>query len=418
MAGACEQLTNEASLGAAPALRAVDCLSNEMASAAFGRMFGAGGALLPALTILLTLYIAFFAFSLLTGRSRLGISALTPRAMTLGLVLTFATSWVAWQGVVWNLAIGAPDQLAGLLTGIKGSATQIFTQRLDMVFAAISEAASNSASTATAAAAPAADGAPTVAASAQTAQAVQAGGAFSPTGLMWMGALLLLLGTVGVLVTARIALAVLLALGPVFVVMALFNGTRGLSVGWLRGLAMTALAPLFVVAGGSLMLELAVPVIAGLRGAEGIDARAAMALFLIAAVHAALMAMVMKVTGTMVSAWSVFGLAGASEGGRGGAAAGAGAAQPATAQAPLAAASPAPALGRTAAIAPVIAAAANAPASPGAATHSSTSRTTITQAAAGGFAQPSLPPLPRTRARGIGSRFAAKPGPSLKENTR
>jgi type IV secretion system protein VirB6 len=31
---------------------------------------------------------------------------------------------------------------------------------------------------------------------------------------MWLGALLLLLGTVGVLVTARIALAVLLALGP------------------------------------------------------------------------------------------------------------------------------------------------------------------------------------------------------------
>ena len=31
--------------------------------------------------------------------------------MTLGLVLTFTTSWVAYQGVVWNLAVGAPDQL-------------------------------------------------------------------------------------------------------------------------------------------------------------------------------------------------------------------------------------------------------------------------------------------------------------------
>jgi type IV secretion system protein VirB6 len=36
---------------------------------AFRRLFGGEGALTPALTILLTLYIAFFAVSLLTGRS-------------------------------------------------------------------------------------------------------------------------------------------------------------------------------------------------------------------------------------------------------------------------------------------------------------------------------------------------------------
>lgn len=398
---ACEQLTAEASLGAAPALRAVDCLSNEMAGAAFGRLFGTGGALLPALTILLTLYIAVFALQLLTGRTRIGISALTPRMMTLGLVLTFATSWVAFQGVVWNLAIGAPDQLAGILTGVKGSATEIFASRLDMVFAAIAEAAGNNAQA-------------TEAAGAAQAASAQAGGAFSPTGLMWLGALLLLLGTVGVLVTARIALAVLLALGPVFVIMALFGGTRGLAAGWLRGLVMTAMTPLFVVAGGSLMLELAVPVIAGLRGAEGIDARAAMALFVVAAVHAALMGMVMKVSGTMVAAWNVFGLAAPSEGGKGSISVEA----PALAQMPLAAAQPAPVFARSAGIAPVIAAAAEAPAS-ASSSHSSTLRTTITQAGSLGAApQPGLPPLPRARARGIGSRFAARPGSSLKEMSR
>ena len=396
---ACTQLTAEASLGAAPALRAVDCLSNELAGAAFGRLFGAQGALLPALTILLTLYIAVFALALLTGRSRLGISALTPRALTLGLVLTFATSWVAWQGVVWNLAVGAPDQLAGILTGIQGSATQIFAGRLDMVFAAIAQTAGSAAAPAGAA---------------QAANAAQAGGAFSPTGLMWLGALLLLLGTVGVLVTARIALAVLLALGPVFVVLALFRGTRGLTAGWLRGLVMTAITPLFVVAGGSLTLELAVPVIAGLRGAEGIDPRAAMALFVIAAVHAALMGMVTKVTGTMVSAWTVFGLAAPVESGK--ASAAAPGASAIAAIPPLAAAQPAPAFARSAGLAPVIAAAIEAPTA-GASAQSSTIRTTVTQA--GVLApQPGLPPLPRARARGIGSRFAARAPASLKEMSR
>ena len=44
--------------------------------------------------------------------------------MTLGLVLTFATSWIAYQSVVWNLATGAPDQVASILTGSRGPATK------------------------------------------------------------------------------------------------------------------------------------------------------------------------------------------------------------------------------------------------------------------------------------------------------
>ena len=81
---------------------------------------------------------------------------------------------------------------------------------------------------------------------------------------MWLGALVLLLGTVGVLLTARIALAVLMALGPVFVVLALFDGTRGLTAGWLRGVVLTAITPLFVVLGGMVTLELLVPIISAL----------------------------------------------------------------------------------------------------------------------------------------------------------
>jgi type IV secretion system protein VirB6 len=288
---ACASLAADAPSGVAPALRAVDCLSNEAAATAFLRLFGSAGSLTPALTILLTLYIAFFAISLLTGRSRVSVSALTPRMMTLGLVLTFATSWLAYQGVVWNLAIGAPDQIAGVLLGSKGSATQLFADRIDMIFAAIAEVAS-------------ASGGGQGGALQST-----AAGSFTPGNLMWLGALLLMLGTVGVLVTARIALAVLLAIGPIFVVLGLFSGTRGLTAGWLRGVVLTAITPLFVVLGGGLMLELLVPVVSALREGEGIDGRAAMALFMIAAIHIALMTMVLRVIGSMVAGWQVFGLA-------------------------------------------------------------------------------------------------------------
>ncbi len=281
----CQQALDGVGSGVAASLRAVDCAATSTAQAAFGRLFGTDGALLPVLTILLTLYVAFFAFSLITGRSRLGISALTPRMVTLGMVLTFATSWVAYQSVVWNLAAGAPDYIAGLLLGARGSATTIFADKIDVVFAALIDASGT--------------------------EAMQgASSTFSPPGLLWLGGTLLLLGTVGVLATCKIALAVLLALGPIFVVLALFQGTRGLFTGWLKGVVMLAIAPLFAVLGGSLMLELAVPVLRALAMVPGkIDPRAAMAFFMIGAVHAALMLMVMKVAGTMVAGWTVFGLA-------------------------------------------------------------------------------------------------------------
>lgn len=282
MMQACEYAAEGTTTGVAAALRAVDCIATEATATAFGRLFAPGGTLVSALTILLTLFVAFFAIQLLLGRSGLSVRSVTPRMMTLGLVLTFATSWVAYQSVVWNLAIGAPDQLAGILTGSEGSATAVFADKIDVVFLAIQEVS----------------------------QGQQDFSAFSPQGMMWLGALLFLLGTVGVLVTSRIALAVLLALGPVFVVMALFNGTRGLFTGWLKGVAMLALAPLFVVLGGSIMLELAVPILQALTATPGvIDAQAAMAFFLIGAVHVALMVMCLKIAGTMVSGWSVFGLA-------------------------------------------------------------------------------------------------------------
>ena len=379
----CQQVMDGVGTSVAASLRAVDCAAGMSAEAAFGRLFGPNGALLQALTILLTLYVAFFAFSLITGRSRLGVSALTPRMLTLGIVLTFATSWAAYQNVVWNLAVGAPDQLAGILSGVRGSATQVFADKIDIVFSALMGATGSAADNAT---------------------------AFSPPGLLWLGATLLLLGTVGVLATCKIALAVLLGLGPVFVVLALFRATRGLFVGWLKGVVLLALAPLFAVLGGSLMLELSVPVLRKLGETPGqIDDTAAMAFFMIAAVHVALMFMVLKVAGSMVSGWEVFGLAHL-QGRDGDRSMGASAA---ARQAPIAAttlaapaqaaASPAPSreirVSRAA-----LPSAANDIAVQGGSVRRETQIVSSASAAAAGGGIPSL-----SRSRGIGSRFRPAP---------
>ena len=61
----CQQAMDAVGSGVSASLRAVDCAATASAQAAFGHLFGSDGALLPALTILLTLYVAFFALSLI-----------------------------------------------------------------------------------------------------------------------------------------------------------------------------------------------------------------------------------------------------------------------------------------------------------------------------------------------------------------
>lgn len=264
----------------ASALDAVDCLSAHATADAFARLFGAHGGLTVALTIGLTLYVAVMAIGLVTGRVSLSLSSLSPRMMALGLALTFATSWLAYQNVVWGLLSGGPDQVAGLVLGTRGSASHAFAQHLDVLFNAVSDAADR----------------------AHAAQGDAKG--TSPGDMLSYAAMLLLLGTVGVLVTSRIALAALLAVGPVFLILALFSGTRGLFEGWVKGAVLFALVPLFTVLIGAGALAMADPVVADL-GAGDLDMRSATAVFLVAAVHCALMAMVLKVATTLVSGWRI-----------------------------------------------------------------------------------------------------------------
>jgi type IV secretion system protein VirB6 len=270
--------------GIAEALRVVDCMSGEAASFAFSRLFGSDALLGQALTLALTLYIAFYAIGLLTGRTSLSVSSLTPRMMTLGIALTFATSWVAYQSVIWNLLVGAPDQIASLLIGSQGSATSLFADRLDTIFAVVAQAAALT--------------------EANTAGLEQSTSLASGPDLLWLSALLLLLGTVGVLLVARIALAAMLALGPIFIICGLFEGSRGLFEGWIRAAVLFALTPLLAVLIGGATIAMLSPMLDSLAAAGGqVPLRLTTTLFLAAAVYCALMALCLKIAGTMVAGW-------------------------------------------------------------------------------------------------------------------
>lgn len=269
--------------GITAGLQYIDCNSERIIEYAFNRFFGPGGALGWALTIILTIYVALIAFRLLSGRGRL--SALPPRILGLGLILTFATSWIGYQSFVLNIALGAPEELAKILLNTKGSATYMFSRQLDIMFQAIAQVALQSRTTG--------------------AGPEGAAGVMSAEGdLLWLGALMLLLGTVGVLIVARMALALMLALGPIFIILALFSGTRGLFVGWMKAVVMLAVTPLFAVLLGGGTLTLIRPLVVELAKLDGeIDMRIAVNIFLAASVHVALMLMAIKLSTTLVSGW-------------------------------------------------------------------------------------------------------------------
>ena len=383
MTTSCDLVAQDMGAGVAAALTAVDCIAAQVSEQAFGRLFGDDGQMRLVLVSLLVFYAAFFGISLMLGRSNVSVRHLVPRIMTVGLVLTFATSFVAFSTVFYNIFVLGPDWVAGVLTGTEGSATATFAQKLDIVFLAVQEASTGQSDI----------------------------NAFSPPGMMWLGAMLLLLGTVGLLVTARIGLALLLAVGPIFVVLALFNGTRGLFTGWLKGMTMLALAPLFAVLGGTIMLEIAVPILAALVAVPGqIDQQAAMAFFLVGAVHMAL-----KVTTTMVSGWQVFGLAGTADSVRGIDTARMAPASAAASAAGAARTAPAPAAGTAPRRVDVAGMRTAPPANDYGSTAGTTSvRETRVYATSSGVGQAGEGSPAASRTRGIGNRFRPASNPATK----
>lgn len=211
---------------------------------------------------------------------------MTPKVLTLGLILTFATAWPAYQAVVYGLLTKGPDQIASAFLGGHGSAAHAFTDRLDVLFEQMTDVAEAVSSQGQA-------NAPNV----QTA-----------IRLTWASALTLLISTAGLLIVSRIVLAVLLALGPVFIVLALFQRTRGLFEGWLKTATALAFTPMLLVLGGSGVLAALSPIITNIAddpAAAVHEMRPILTLFLGAAVYALLLVALAWTAVSLTRGWSL-----------------------------------------------------------------------------------------------------------------
>lgn len=208
----------------------VDCNVQGLVRDGYATIFAPSSAFSSVLTALLTVYVALIGFQLLLGRSQLSISSVAMTVVKLGAVLALATQWGTYQSVVYNFLFDGPEQLAravlrGFESGQDTGDLDVF-QRLQLTFEALTRYADVYAKRAPATVSP-----------------FLGGAGFGALALNASSALLLF-SSLGVLLAAKVVLGLLLAVGPVFIAMLLFDSTRGLFEGWLRASLAFAFAPL------------------------------------------------------------------------------------------------------------------------------------------------------------------------------
>ena len=211
-------------------LGVVDCNTQQLVRSGYAALFEGSGNLAALLTVLLTLYVAFVGYRLMLGQSQMRVSDFAVSAVKIGVVLALATQWSAYQTVVYRLLFEGPQQLADMMLSAVQPDQSTFRgdvfDGLQRAFDDLSGAANG------------------FSAHAPPASSPMLGGAGFGALMLTLSATILLLCSLGVLLAAKIVLALLLAIGPVFIGLALFDSTRGLAEGWLRASIGFSLAPL------------------------------------------------------------------------------------------------------------------------------------------------------------------------------
>ena len=211
-------------------LAVVDCNVQGLVRAGYSSLFASSGPFAALLTSLLTIFVAVIGYRLLLGRSQLRITDLALTMVKLGIVLALATRWEAYQTLVYDFLFDGPAQLAGTMLNAVQPEGSVF--RGD-VFTGLQRAldALNVFATGYSRQVP------------TTTSPLLGGPSFGAMALT-LSSGVLLLSSLGVLLAAKIVLGLLLAVGPIFIMLLLFDSTRGVFEGWLRACLAFAFAPL------------------------------------------------------------------------------------------------------------------------------------------------------------------------------
>lgn len=214
----------------------VDCQAQSIGANGYEALAAPGSTLSLLLTGFLTLFVAFMGYRMLFGHTpslREGVLAM----VKIGIVLALTASWGAYRTLIYDVALRAPAELAatvGQQAGLPGAGGGLIDRLgyADRNFVQLEVLGQGQPSVVPGQAPVDAYGRPVPPPSQFDGFAM--GGARA----------IYLTSAIGGLAATRLSIGFLLALGPLFIAFLLFEGTRGLFVGWLRALGAMALGAL------------------------------------------------------------------------------------------------------------------------------------------------------------------------------
>lgn len=246
----------------------IDCQSVALAQQGY-RALGAGSSFAAALDGLLVIVVAIAGYRMVLGGPFV-IRDAVQLVIKIGFVLALALHWAAYQPLVYDVATRGPQDLLGRLfagsgTGADDSPGMVRrVQAVDTVIGGVlhpdREFAGGGSPAIVAGAAPAP---PPISAQTPFGQSAE----LAPETRETLGSAdnILVMSVVAAFAALRIVIAIMLALGPIFIAAALFDTARGLFAGWLRVLLGTILASVALAAVVALELAVIEPQVTALR---------------------------------------------------------------------------------------------------------------------------------------------------------
>ncbi|MBV8686601.1 MAG: type IV secretion system protein [Alphaproteobacteria bacterium] len=233
-------------------LLAVDCHARTIGAAGYQALSAPGSIASLLLTGMLTLFVAMFGYRMLFGQipdARDGVVAVAK----VGVVLALATSWPAFRTLAYDVTMSGPAELAaniGMPAGLPGSDGGVIArlQGVDDELAELNWRGVGRPPEVVEQAGPTEGLTPAqVAAEQARLRDLQDRPRWNPAQdakMLAQARTLYLTGAIAGFASVRIVAGLLLALGPLFALFLLFDGTRGLFEGWIRGVAGAALGAL------------------------------------------------------------------------------------------------------------------------------------------------------------------------------
>lgn len=237
----------------ASALRFADCQAQTIGMQGYLALAAPGSPLGTVLTGLLTILLAFFGYRMLLGHvpdGREGVLTF----VKIGLVLALATSWAAYRVVIYDVALRGPAEIVDAIGGASGipGATGGMVSRLGEVDRAMVELSRLGMTGGVPltpqpeeSAAPGNTQTPQPQPQPQYQFNYEPGTIFGSSSL-GTARLVFLTATIAAYASVRLVAGLLLAIGPLFIVFLLFEGTRTLFEGWVRALVAAAVGALAV----------------------------------------------------------------------------------------------------------------------------------------------------------------------------